>query len=669
MVEKIKKLIFLFKKFIKGLPLSAKILLGFLTIILFEVVYSFILNFNVLLDNTIISLNPNENSTIRNIDNLEKTSSLEDSIDFFIENNNSEVEKIVLYSGYNHYYIPEIFFEADKSKLFNQVSRYHFNNKIYPYINKNNIYIEWKLYRDKTLNNGQKSFYKEFQNDLYLIPSLERSLIFIFFGIFLLFMMEKQNLIGGSKFDVLHPNEIKGSIDSLKGMSEIKEEIIQLADILKNRHKYAEYNLEKTFNIMFSGPAGTGKTKIAGYLAKYLDLPIILSTGNVETGFIGGGANTLKSLWKKANQIAMNDKNLGCIIFIDEAQILLKKRGGGHASESKFADDASNELLSLLDGVNTKYNTDIIVILASNFDDSNFSVDEAMERRFKKKLYFSLPNKKERTELFEFFLTKIDKSKIVEDIDYDYFGKVSSGLSPAKIETVIEEASLIAIRKEEKIDKKILFKAFEQITVGHTDRKKSEDKEDMRERIIYHELGHFINSYVFYMEKYNNDIKLVEEKIPFLKISSEAISKHNALGYVLSDNESDDLETKSSLEQDVIALYGGLASESFFYGKENVSTGSYNDLEKASKILNNMVNNLGMYSKFKLNLNFIDGSELKEENLKELKKISDDLYNKSIYNVEINKELIEELKNILTEKWVLDKHEIFTYIKEYLDRI
>jgi cell division protease FtsH len=180
---------------------------------------------------------------------------------------------------------------------------------------------------------------------------------------------------------------VHGSIEDLVGMDDIKAEVAQIKDQYERRAEYAEYGINKPFNVMFSGPAGTGKTKLASYLAKELNLPILFhSAANLETGYVAGGSNTLSRI------AGMAKRRKRCIVFLDEAQDLFMKRGG----HRKFDDDTQNMLLAILDGVRTKNDAEIIWIVASNFNSEPMQMDEAMLRRFQMKVDFRLPNQQER---------------------------------------------------------------------------------------------------------------------------------------------------------------------------------------------------------------------------------------------------------------------------------
>jgi cell division protease FtsH len=500
------------------------------------------------------------------------------------------------------------------------------------------------------------------KDNIELIPaSVQDNGLTILFYLFMLYYLSKSMPgLMNEKFEVIMPDKIEGSFDDLVGLdSEIKNEILQLKDLIANKELYASYGLKDVFNIVFSGPAGTGKTRTALFLAKELGLPMVIGTGNIETGLVGGGSNTIKSLFSEAESLAYMSEFKTSIIFLDEAQTLFAKRGG---SKEKWADDSANELLAQLDGISSTREISIIFIAASNFDDSNMNIDEAMERRFKKKIFFRLPSHPERKEVIEFYLSKIDPERIIE-VNSNYIAGITAGLSPAKIETIINEASFISIRTQSKIDTNMVFNAFEKIAIGHTNR---EDDNDDRERIVIHEIGHFICEYDGYVQE-GLSIDEIKEKTSFLKISSESISKFGALGYVLNSGENKKLKTRHRLEEDIVSLYGGYAAESVFFSDSNdqyVSTGGSNDIEKVSNLLKHMICDIGMYSASKINYGVL---ELKNDTalIYKITEVADKLYAESKFRIKNNIPLIEHLRDILLKEWVLNKDEIFDIIKAF----
>ena len=460
----------------------------------------------------------------------------------------------------------------------------------------------------------------------------------------------------GVSASVIAPDKLKGSMDDLIGMDDIKQEVLHLEDMIRNRAEYKSHNIDKPFNVMLTGPAGTGKTKLVGYLAKRLNVPLIQASGSaLESGYVGGGSKALNALYRKAC------KQGSCIIFLDEAQTLFTPRGRG---EKKWEDDTANTLLGLLDGVKSDKGAGVIWVVASNFDDASSEMDEAMLRRFSVKINFRLPNKSERTELLRSFL-KRKKDGLVDwnNLDLDQVAEMTANLSPALLETVVERASMISIQEKAIIDTDLMFRAFERSTLGLTDRATTAEKDKQRERVALHELGHFFMQIDPYLRA-GMTLAEVKEKSHLLKISTESVSKLGALGYVLQSGDDVSLRTLEELERDVIQLYGGVAAEELFYGARGISVGSQNDIEKATKMLNLMVNRLSMYSRSK-----IDYSQLRQEGsdnptIRQVEEKSDELYSYTLGAIRDYKAVIESLKDTLLEQYVLSKDAVFALLEE-----
>ncbi len=492
-----------------------------------------------------------------------------------------------------------------------------------------------------------------------ILSFLSSHLFEILFIALIIYMLQSSGmLLNSDKFSVYKPKEIKGDMEDIIGYEDVKEEVKHLVDMLKNVDLYSKYGIEDFFNIMFSGTQGTGKTTMAVQIAKELEVPILVTTGNIETGFVGGGAKVIKSIYAKATQLAMDNKFNTCIVFIDEAQNLLMKRG---QSREKWADDTPNELLTHLEGVKTIHDVRIITIVASNFDESNMQLDEAMAARFKKKIHFRLPNEEEREELLKHFLNKVENRE--EQINVARLSKAFSNTSPRTLQTIIQEASLLAIAKEEKVNDEHLMKAFEVVMIGKSNRKTTKNREKERHIIAIHEIGHFMADFTQTMEENDLDIEKTKAKMKVIKISSENISRVNALGYVLNESEDIMLSSIAELEKEVRILYGGVASEELVFGKENITTGASNDIEKITRILNHLFIETSAYSQSKLKLDGID--LLKDVAYKEMEAKAKELYSETLSLLEKDKALIEHLATILIERWVLSKDEIFEEILEY----
>ena len=460
----------------------------------------------------------------------------------------------------------------------------------------------------------------------------------------------------GMNAAVIMPEKLKGSMDDLIGMEDIKQEVLHLEEMIRNRSEYQSHNIDKPFNVMLSGPAGTGKTKLVGYLAKKLNVPLIQASGSaLESGYIGGGSKALNGLYRKACARGR------CIIFLDEAQTLFTPRGRG---EKKWEDDTANTLLGLLDGVKSDKGQDVIWVVASNFDDASTEMDEAMLRRFSVKINFRLPNKGERGDLLRSFLGR-KKPGLVDwnDLDIGQVADMTANLSPALLETVVERASMISIQEKAIINTDLMFRAFERATLGLTDRATTAEKHKQRERVALHELGHFFMQIDPYLRQ-GLSLAEVKAKSHLLKISTESVSKLGALGYVLSSGDDVSLRTLEELEQDVIQLYGGVAAEELFYGARGISVGSQNDIEKATRMLNLMVNRLSMYSRSKIDYTQLKNEGSGERTIRQVEEKSDELYSYTLGAIRDYKEVIESIKDTLLDQYVLSKDAVFALLEE-----
>jgi cell division protease FtsH len=456
----------------------------------------------------------------------------------------------------------------------------------------------------------------------------------------------------GVSATVLNPDQLAGSMDDLIGMEDIKQEVLHLEDMIRNRAVYREHDIDKPFNVMLTGPAGTGKTKLAGYLAKRLNVPLIQASASaLESGYIGGGSKALHALHRKACARG------SCIIFLDEAQTLFAPRGRG---EKKWEDDTANTLLGLLDGVRSHQGAGVIWVVASNFDDASSQMDEAMLRRFSVKINFRLPNKGERRELLRSFLArKADGCVAWDRLNLDHVAEITANLSPAVLQTVAERASMIAIQEHTVIDTDLMFRAFERATIGLTDRATTAEKTRQRERVALHELGHFFMQIDPWLRQ-GMSLEQVKERSPLLKISTESVSKLGALGYVLSASDDVALRTLEELEHDVIQLYGGVAAEELFYGARGISVGSQNDIQKATSMLDMMVNQLSMYSRSKLDYRQFKNQE---SDLDQVQAKADELYTYTLQSIADYRVQISELKDVLMEQYVLSKDAIFALLE------
>lgn len=512
---------------------------------------------------------------------------------------------------------------------------------------------EWLAAHDQVLRDSPEN--ESFRDALLAFVS--RNFVGLLLLVLILFVLKKgmPGVMSGIK--VTPPEELRGSLDDLIGMDDIKREVRHLESMIHNRSVYKSHNIDKPFNVMLTGPAGTGKTKLAGYLARQLNIPLIQSSGaSLESGLVGGGSKTLNGIYKKACAQGR------CMIFLDEAQSLFMPRGRG---ERKWDDDTANTLLGLLDGIKSDEGREIIWVVASNFDDINSDMDEAMLRRFSVKINFRLPNKAERRELLRVFLGRKDTNVIDwAHLDLNAVAEVTTNLSPALMESIVDRSSMIAIEENSRIDTDVLFRAFERTAIGLTDRAASADKDKQRERVALHELGHFFMQ-IDPMLKQGMSLGDIKEKSLLMKISTESVSKLGALGYVLSATPDAALQTLEELEQEVMQLYGGVAAEELFYGARGISVGSQNDIQKVTARLELMVNQLSMYSGSKLDYRQLKRDGASKASIRELEQKADELYARTLKVIDQYRGWMIPLKDVLMERYVLSKDEVFDLLGKY----
>ncbi len=459
----------------------------------------------------------------------------------------------------------------------------------------------------------------------------------------------------------LEPTQIHGSIDDLVGMDDIKTEVAQIKDQYMRRTEYAEYGINKPFNVMFSGPAGTGKTKLASYLAKELGLPILFhSAANLETGYVAGGSSTLTRI------ASMAKRRKRCIVFLDEAQDLFMKRGGNR----KFDDDTQNSLLAILDGVRTKNDAEIIWIVASNFNSESMQMDEAMLRRFQMKVDFRMPNKEERLAIFGHYLNQ-RAGKVLGGMDLRHLVEVTEGRSPADLETIINQAGITAVQAGSMIGADTLMQAAERVLVGNVNTNTTKERDRDRRIIAIHEWGHFLVDFERERKQAGGDWETIQSEMKTIKISLKANPRNNALGFVFHKQGANLLKTKADIEHDVRVLLGGMANEELFFGEQGTTNGAHNDITRVTKLLHHAVAEMGMYRKTRLNFGALsnDGNgasrNLDDETRSIMERQSERLYGETRTSLARLKPLTEHLAGKLMDAGEMSLKEALLEIRSF----
>jgi len=254
----------------------------------------------------------------------------------------------------------------------------------------------WSVFKQKT-NKILNIFLSTFN---FIIP-----IFFLFLIVIMVMWAKKTGLFSNkNKFDIVLPKDISKDFNDIIGYKDVKEELLQVKEMFENREEYKKAGLLKNINIMLSGPAGTGKTFTIQALAKELNIPLISASGsNMVSMYQGSGSGFIKTLFKEARKISKQRKS-PVIVFLDEGQDILKDRSEFSGMNVEERTGPINQLLQELDGVSSKdkTETEILFIVASNFDGENMNIDSAVDRRISKKIKYRLPNEEERINLIKY---------------------------------------------------------------------------------------------------------------------------------------------------------------------------------------------------------------------------------------------------------------------------
>lgn len=362
----------------------------------------------------------------------------------------------------------------------------------------------------------------------------------------------------------------KVKFTDVAGAEEEKVEMKEIVDYLKEPKKFSKFGAKLPRGILLVGPPGCGKTLLAKAVAGEAGVPFYSISGSdfVEM-FVGVGAGRVRDMFRVAKE------NAPCLVFIDEIDAVGRQRGAGLGGGNDEREQTLNQLLVEMDGFSD--NSGIIVIAATNRDDV---LDPALLRagRFDRKITVSLPDRQGREDIFK---VHSRNKKISSDVDFHALAKRTVGFSGADIENIMNEAAILAVRKEKTaigIDE--VDEAIDRRIAGPAKSSRSLNAHE-RDIVAYHEAGHAIIGL-----KWPHSDKV--QKITI-------IPRGNTGGHVRMTPEEDRfLLTKKELEARIIGYLGGRSSEEIFF--DDVSTGAQNDIEMATQIARMMVTELGMSS-------------------------------------------------------------------------
>ena len=400
--------------------------------------------------------------------------------------------------------------------------------------------------------------------------------ILLIIGTFWLSSKGSAGLMGGSDLFSIGKSQATQTKTNVRfsdvgGIGEEKYELEEIVDFLKRPKKYAAMGARIPKGVILYGPPGTGKTLLAKAVAGEANVPFFQTSGSsFEDMLVGVGAKRIRDLFSKAKKVAP------AIIFIDEIDAVAGKRSNNRIGDSNLANQTVDQLLAEMDGFTT--DKGVIVIAATNRLDM---LDEAILRpgRFDRQIPINLPDIAERVQILQIHArNKNISSKVsLEDV-----ARRTPGFSGAQLENILNEAALLAVRKNNVvISMEDMDEAIDRVVAGPAKHTKKTTFEE-RKQIAFHEGGHAL------VGLYTKGSDVVE------KIT--IIPRGKAAGYTIQTPSVQEMQiqTKTDLLGLIASTLGGRASEEVNFGIDNISTGASNDLYKATNIAKAMVTQLGM---------------------------------------------------------------------------
>lgn len=364
---------------------------------------------------------------------------------------------------------------------------------------------------------------------------------------------------------------VKVRFSDVAGAEEEKQELVEVVDFLKNPKKYKALGARIPAGVLLEGPPGTGKTLLAKAVAGEAGVPFLSISGSdfVEM-FVGVGASRVRSLFEDAKKAER------AIIFIDEIDAVGRRRGAGMGGGNDEREQTLNQLLIEMDGF--EGNESIIVIAATNRSDV---LDPALLRpgRFDRKILVGSPDVKGR----EAILRVHAKNKpLAEDVNLKVVAQQTPGFVGADLENVLNEAALVAARRnKKKIDASDIDEAEDRVIAGPSKKDRTISQKE-REMVAYHEAGHTIVGLVLSSARVVHKVTIVP--------------RGRAGGYMIALPKEDQmLHSKDNLKEQLAGLMGGRVAEEIIFNAQ--TTGASNDFEQATQLARAMVTEYGMSDK------------------------------------------------------------------------
>lgn len=454
--------------------------------------------------------------------------------------------------------------------------------------------------------------------------------------------------MGNQKSHKVDVSRSKKTFDDVAGAKNAKQDLQEVVDFLKDPKRYTDMGAELPRGVLMVGPPGTGKTLMAKAVAGEAGVPFFSMSGSefIEL-YVGMGASRVRKLFEEAKSLSP------AIIFIDEIDSIGRSRGTGLGGGHDEREQTLNQILAEMDGFSTEES--VVVLAATNRPDV---LDSALTRpgRFDRQVVMDLPMVKAREEILKIHIKKIP---LASDVDINHLAKSTPGFSGAELKNLVNEATLIAARKNEKQVTNTHFSmARDKVLMGNP---RDEHLSEQQKRVIaIHESGHALVAL------------LSKEANPVTKMT--IIPRGRALGFTEQTPQEDMVnQTKTYLTSQLAILLGGRVAEEILVGE--ITTGAQDDLKRATKMARKMVANFGMSESFGLLALEMDedhpflGREIsrpknfsEETSTKIDKEVCTILNERKAYVTQLlkhNKDTLVKLSDALFDKETLEKSDIY----------
>ena len=435
---------------------------------------------------------------------------------------------------------------------------------------------------DELIVNNVKIDVKEPEGRSVFVDILVNTIPFILIiGLWIYIMRQMQGgggkggpmSFGKSKARMMTEDQVKVTFVDVAGCEEAKDEVFEMVEFLRDPSKFQKLGGKIPRGVLLAGSPGTGKTLLAKAIAGEAKVPFFSISGSdfVEM-FVGVGASRVRDMFEQAK------KHAPCIIFIDEIDAVGRKRGAGMGGGNDEREQTLNQLLVEMDGF--EGTEGVIVVAATNRPDV---LDPALLRpgRFDRQVVVPLPDVRGREQILKVHMRKVP---LGDDVKPAILARGTPGFSGADLANLVNEAALFAARGDKRVVMMEEFdKAKDKIMMG-AERKSMVMNEKEKSNTAYHEAGHAIVGLI------------VPDHDPVYKVT--IIPRGRALGVTRFLPEEDKYSaSKQNLESQISTLFGGRIAEEMILGKEGVTTGASNDIERATSIARNMVVKWGLSEK------------------------------------------------------------------------